>query len=638
MYAVTQGYIDAVRAPTRAERLEGVLTYADGEILLLNEVTLGQNSVKISHACIEGGEIQFGSAISSELQIFVRSNESRYRFYDAKIQLTYGIQTADGGWVDIPLGVFHVAEPERRQSLVQLTAYDNLMFLDKDYGDTSIYGTPFEIMTAICEECGATFGMTEKEVLALPNGNQALQIDSNSGVSTYRGAAKLLGQLLACFVVADRRGCIIFRRYGKKPVCSLEKTHRYSLSAADYHCRYVGVVIKSASGEYASYDVNAGKGLELKISDAPAWDNGLESTLQVRTDNVLNELKGIQYTPSGLVMPGDPALDCGDMLELVTDDGSLITLVTEYKWAYHGRMSVTSKGVNPYLKAVEPQKSRDSRTLEKTTQAKKLIFYSFSNNEEVTTDSEAPVEIAQVTFVTTELTSAMFIAQLPLTVESEDYADVQVEYYINGTRVEYPLIQRCYAGPHVLSLLYTFAALPGNANYQWQVKLKLAGGAGKVTVPKRAFMATVTGQGMAGTGTWDGTLNIDESIRLPNLTIPLAVIPATEECVIATQDPVPAELEERVTRVGITSRFGLSGITGEVLLNPVWEKQELAAVELTPENYAERYVEIGERGAQLRTAWIYRSSEEPVDAGRMTVVKAVTGDLASVEEVTADES
>ena len=629
MYAVSQSYIDAVRATTREERLVGVLVYPDGEELPLTQTTLGQNSVKITHACTEGEEIQFGGAISSELQISVRSEESRYRFYGAKVRLTYGIQTTDG-WEDIPLGEFNVAEPERKQSVVMLTAYDNLIHLDKEYGDRSIYGTPFEIMTAICEDCGVVFGMTEKEVLAFPNGDQYLQIDADSGANTYRAAAKILAQLLACFVVADRNGHIVFRRYGKEVVATLAKTNRYSLTAADYHCKYVGVTVKSSTHEITSYDVDAGEGLELTISNAAAWDHGLDTTLQARTDNLLNELKTIQYTPSTVSAPGDPALDCGDLLELLTDDGSIITLVTEYTWSFHGRMSVKSKGVNPYLKTVEPQKAQEIRKLEKSTESNKLIFYSFSNNAEVVAQSEKSAEVAQVFFVTTAITSAMFMAQLPLLVECEGYVDVQVEYYLNGTLVDYPLIQRCYGGPQILGLFYTFSSLPGGANFQWQVKIRLADGSGTVTVPKRAFRATVTGQGMAGTGAWDGTLSFDENVPVVQLGSPTTLRPVVEECTAETQIPVASAIQESMPRFGIASRITLKGFAGEVVPNPVWEQQTISAQHF---DFAERYVALGDKGVQLRTVWQYRSAKAPVDAGSMTVVKAVTSDLMGVEEV-----
>jgi hypothetical protein len=50
-------------------------------------------------------------------------------------------------------------------------------------------------------------------------------------------------------------------------------------------------------------------------------------------------------------------------------------------------------------------------------------------------------------------------------------------------------------------------------------------------------------------------------------------------------------------------------------------------------NYNSRYVELGENGAQFRTTWEYESEEQTIDAGRMTVVQAVTNDLVSVESV-----
>jgi hypothetical protein len=381
-------------------------------------------------------------------------------------------------------------------------------------------------------------------------------------------------------------------------------------------------------------------------------------------------------------MPGDPSIDCGDMLAIPIDDVTANSIVTKITWRYRGKMTVDSTGKNPLLYGMKPKKAQVIRQLQSQTTENKLIFYSFTNQAAVTAKDDTPVEIAQVTVVTTKSTSAMFIAQLPIEVVCEDtvvtksmdtektvsvtdstgatatitdangnpltlkvvqtdtdttitpgYVDIQVEYYLMGTLVDYELIHRARAGRHILSLFYTFASLDANENYQWQVKIKVIGGTGTVTVPKRAFRATITGQGLAGTAAWDGTLTFDEAVTPISLRSNLAMVKAVETVVTETQKPTPADIVEVMPRLSLRSSLSLVGITERFSATEIREKK---TIEYAEWEYTDRYVEIDSTGIMARMEWQYKSTEAAVDAGRMTVVKAMTNDLVSVTGVEVD--
>lgn len=605
MYAVTQSYLDAVSASSKTDRLTGTLRYADGGEIPLTESLISMGTVTISRSCVESEALQFGSAILGELKISLLTKESRYRFYDAKINLVYGLLTADG-WFDIPLGCYTVGESDRKTSVVQLVAYDNLLALDKEFGATVLYGTPYEISAVVCETCGVTLGMAEEEFLTLPNGSERIQIDETSGCGTFRDAMKVLAQMTGTFVIADSTGAIALRQFKKEPVKRLEKTNRYSLTAADYICNYVGLKIRSSTREVESYDLNIESGLEMSITDAPAWDYGLDETLQARADALRSELTRIVYTPSSINLPSDPAIECGDMLELVTDDGTVNTLVTEVTWKFRNKMSIKSAGVNPYLKGVKTKKTQFVRELEAASGENKLIFYSFTNQYPVSVSGDDLKEVSQVTFATTKATSAMFVAQLPLIVEAEDaittetveteteypvtasstivggdgnpitlsvlipktdstkivcpgHVDLQIEYYLQGVLLGYELIARLSTGRHIIGLFYPFDNLDGKTTYQWQVKIKLAGGTGTVTVPKRAFRATVTGQGMAGTAKWNGTINVDESVTPFTAMQNYRLQDCEEEVSVSTLTPDANTINETFVPVSLRSCMVMGG-------------------------------------------------------------------------------
>lgn len=683
MLDVTSEYLAAIRAMGRTDRLTGTLSFPDGSTLVLSDANIEDGSVFVSWECVTGEEIEFGSTIMAELNISIRSDLSRYAFYGAKISMAYGVRLEDGSWYDVPLGAYTVAEAERKRSLVEMTAYDNLLSMDAAYGGKVLYGTPYEIYAQICEVCSLQLATEEAEFQAMPNGSEKIQIDGTSGCNTYRDCAKIVAQMIGGFVIADRTGAIAIRRYGKSPSATIPRENRWSTKMADYVCTYMGLRIKASSGEYLSYDVDRESGLELTIQDAPAWDYGITETLQARADTLLGELLQISYTPGTVSIIGDPALECGDLVELDTEDGTVDTLITSITWKYHGKMSVKSAGVNPYLKAQSTRKTVIQRELQAQTEEKSLIFYAFTNNADISVAGGESKVLAQVTFVTVKATSAMFLAQLPLVVECEDtittkttqtkktvsvtdsegaaatitdasgnpltltvmdsdtvqtvihgYVDVQVEYYLDGNLVDYELIHRCGAGKHILALFYTFDQLDANQNKVWSVRLKIAGGSGTIKVPKKAFRATITGQGLAGTQKWDGTLTFDEAVPALSLVMDsgLTVPTMAEEVTTGEQEPVG----ETITQI-------MPDIPIDTLDVPALEERASASIKIVqntiPLNSAEwehneRYVIIDDNGIMARMKWEYSSKGTEIDAGRMTVVKAQTDDMTRVTEVT----
>ena len=666
MYNVTPEYTAAIRALSKTDRLTGSIRYRNGDTASLSDVLLRGGEVSVSKRCVTGEELEFGAAIIGELDLSIKTDQARYSFDGAKISPVYGVLAADGTWQDVPLGVYTVCETDRRNSIVKLIAYDNLLSLDKEYDGVAIYGTPFEVLAEICELCGVELANTEDDILAMPNGDQAIQIDQDAGCETLRDCAKVVAQLLGAFVVADAQGRIALRNYSISPVARLERKNRVSTTLADYVCRYVGLTIQSSKGRFSAYDTSADSGLELAIQDAPAWDYGTDDTLQQRTDNLLEYLAKIRYTPSNLSIFGDPALECGDMVTLETNDGDVNTLITGYTWKFRGKMSVESIGKNPYLHAVKPKKTQIIRELQQQTTANKLIFYSFSNGSDVVAEGTEVKPLASVTFVTVEDTSAMFLAQLPVVASAEDVVttretekavtaydasgnpysltltltdtdtkpgvvDLEIFYYMNGSQVDYQLVESLTAGSHILSLFYPFSELKGNTSQKFEVRILATGGS--VTVAKRAFRATVTGQGLSATTVWDGTLTIEEVVPAFGIRSRMALAAFTESVTTATQKPIPTGITEVVSGFSIRSRMTLAGFTEQIGVNPVWEKQSITAARLSAWTYADRYVEHGENGIQLKTSWTYQSAEQTIDEGRMTVVKALTADLASVSGV-----
>ena len=74
----------------------------------------------------------------------------------------------------------------------------------------------------------------------------------------------------------------------------------------------------------------------------------------------------------------------------------------------------------------------------------------------------------------------------------------------------------------------------------------------------------------------------------------------------------------------------LAGFTERVSTTEIRYQQSIGVADF---GYNDRYVEAVGNSLMARVKWKYDGAEQTIDEGRMMVVKAVTADLESVEEV-----
>lgn len=64
----------------------------------------------ITSQCCGSTEIELGTVYASEMGISLFSDIDRYTLEDAKVELFYHLQVADGSYETIPMGIFEVSE------------------------------------------------------------------------------------------------------------------------------------------------------------------------------------------------------------------------------------------------------------------------------------------------------------------------------------------------------------------------------------------------------------------------------------------------------------------------------------------------------------------------------------------------
>ena len=393
-------------------------------------------------------------------------------------------------------------------------------------------------------------------------------------------------------------------------------------------------------------------GLAMTIADMPLAESGLPSTKQGICDALFVRLQNMDYTPMTVTLPGDPALELGDRLTVPTKDGAPQTLVTHLVWKFRGTQTLKGVGKNPYLTGTTRTDTR-LRSLQKQTAANKVIYYSFSNGSDLVVRGDgAEISAANLTFVTTQNTSAMFLAQLLLTAEPETetvglpvtstdetlHTDaaatlerdaaltLTVRYYMDDSLIgSYVPTQRLVRGSHALALFYPFPDLQGAASHRWSVRLLCTGGV--VRIGKGQLRATITGQGMAAGDIWDGTLTLEETLarvtRLANLRKILAIYGDVTTEMQKPLGSTAAELLARIPRT--TPRRAVNGQAPKRSTTYAYYGLPLA--------FDADFVQLDADGWRLRTSWQYDAVPQELDTGTLLCAAADTGNLAEVSKI-----
>lgn len=488
IYSVSDAYKTAIRARTRTDRVTGTLTLTNGTVLNLDAADLMSGSLTLDNQCVTGEELAFGCAYLGQAALNLRTDLSRHAFYGAKLVLHYGLQLPGGRWETVPLGVYTVAEAERRALYVSIKAYDNILALQQKYDGTTMQGTAYALLGQIAAACGLTLGQTEAEIGALnPNAALVCQLSGADGLSTWRECAAAVAQLVGGFAAADRAGRLVLRTFAEKPCAALTAAARSEAAVSDFACHYAALSIETDDGSFAA-GRSQDTGLTMRISNMTLAEKGLPATRQQITDNLFAALP----------------MEDGTAPEM---------LVTHFVWRYRGRQTLKGVGRNPYLGGTTDGATEKAlRRLQNSAESKRIVYYSFTNPAELAVQTVETPAVA-IAFTAVEETSAMFLAQLLLDAapDTGKVLTLTVRYYINDVPVEnFAPQQRLETGAHTLALFYPFASVEAGTVTRLSVRLVCAGGT--VKIAPYGIKATVTGQGMASETPWDGTLECEETL------------------------------------------------------------------------------------------------------------------------------
>jgi len=439
MYAVSQAFLNAVKANTRKYYWTGRITTKGGAVYDFDQDDIVKGSGVITSQCCGSTEIELGTVYAAELDITLFSEINRYTLEDALVEMFYHLKIsdstdssdldedydqavgADGIYEKIPMGIFEVSEANRKVKSLELKAYDYMVRFEKHFSATDSIGNAYDFMTLCATACDVDLAQDRETIEAMPNGSENLSIYPDNDIETFRDVLYYVGQVLGGFFVINREGELELRKYGSQAALLVERRHRFSSSFSDFITRYTAVSSTNMRTQIAEYyHLDPDDGLTMNLGVNPLLQFGLDETRRGLCANILDDLSVLKYVPFDSDTIGNPALDVGDILSFSGGqaDVTKIACITSNTVKIGGRQTIKCVGKNPKLSQAKSKNDKNISGLLAQIEAGKIGIHTFTNASAFTVRDQ-DTRIISIEFATSEDNHAQFFGQVIVNVSAD---------------------------------------------------------------------------------------------------------------------------------------------------------------------------------------------------------------------------
>lgn len=549
MYPVSKEYQKAISESSRSFFWTGAITTRAGKKYTFGNKDIVKGSGYISRQCSGSSEIELGSVYAAELGISLFSDIDRYSLEDASITLSFHLKAGAETYEEVPMGIFYIAEANRKIKTLELKAYDAMLNLDKNFDKGLSSAFPYDFLSLLSKACHVELAQTKEEIEALTNGTELLGIYQENDIETWRDFLYYLAQALGCFSTIDREGKLRLIPYGITDNKTVDSRHRFSSTFSDFVTRYTAVSSTNKKTDIAEYySVKPDDGLTMNLGVNPLLQFGLEEKRKRIINNILSAVTVVNYVPFDSDTIGDPALDLGDVIKFTGGhaDETKRSAITSIETKINGKQKIKCVGKNPRLAGAKSKNDKNIAGLQSSMNENKLSIYTYVNALKISAGAEK-TSIINIEFASGDETNAEFHAEVILDVRSNavsrradaettieigeeskvisipvNWADdgktiLKVYYVLDGKEVEqFHPSETWFSGKHLLNLYYPIIEMKANELHTFEVLIELTDGT--ATIEPQNAMATISGQGLGAQERWDGRITVDEEIRLVELS------------------------------------------------------------------------------------------------------------------------
>lgn len=313
-----------------------IINYADGNSQTLIDLQ-DFMQIKIVDECSGTSEFEIGAAVIGEALITLNNRTGKFdgkNFYGAHISAYVGI-LVDGKPELLEMRHYIVDEPVSPGISIALTAYDNMILLDKLYEPKIAYpATLASIVKDACSQCGVILERSQ-----FPRSSYAIEKAPEN--ATCREVVAAAAQLAGCYAKARTNGKIAITWYASTVSQSIDILYGKSICTDDVTITGTEVVAGETTAK------SGADGYRLSISDNILL---AEDKAQETATYLGNKLIGLKFRPLSVTCKSDPSIEAGDRITVRDEKGNEYeTVVTSTTFAVLESQKVACNAASPTI-------------------------------------------------------------------------------------------------------------------------------------------------------------------------------------------------------------------------------------------------------------------------------------------------
>lgn len=514
MYNASNDYFVATKKTARASKLRGTV----GGVSFYGKDTVKDSFAVRNQLCpataIELGGVYIGECDLTFSTQFANSMSIRGSWRGVEIVPEIGIELGDSSFEYIPLGIFTVEDAKWVDAGLQIVAYDNMARLDKPLNITNSIGSLYALINWACLDAGVTFGMSAEDMAALPNGNEQFYFARTSTIETDRDLVSACAVACGCYATIDRSGRLVLRPLPSPNDIAvlIPSSLRYSTSFSDFTSYYSELAVTNEGDSSVDYYMNSNLGgLTLDIGSNPLLQAELDTTRDRQRQAIADAIQPFRAVPFSVSLLPNPAFDLGDVVRFTGGIGndsigvvmSLVHKVNSTTIEGYGENPAAANATSALSKQVASNARKESEN--------GLSYYTFTNAEEITINSEEQTTLIDVEFAVNSTTTVMMFHELKMLNHLVDDTQTVTLYFYHGDDLIAYQPMDTYSEDetyHFFPSFYPLLDVMNGMTQRWRVKAQTSSGTATIAVDD--VKATLVGQKMIASDEWLGTIKVED--------------------------------------------------------------------------------------------------------------------------------
>lgn len=538
-------------------------------------------SFSISNSCSDESDFSVGAVFVGQFSCtFLRNLSVTPTTWKGRtITIFFGlcIDEDNDTWEEFQIGKYVVDEAEIAAEGVTVTCYDAMVKFDVPLPtDFLCSGYLYDIAKSVCNTCGVTFGMSQQDCEALPNGNLPLGSYTPNDCQTYRDIIFWLSQTCGGFATIDRSGDLVFRTYSGRDTALLDVGASRRVQGAtfsDFVIDFDMVTFENPDGTTQAFG-SMGTGATFAAGFNPFLQFGTEQARSLLRQNVCDVITDLSFTPFTVELMSAPVFELGDVLEFT---GGILTgqekvgIVQSIDWTLNAGMTIRGFGSNPAYQNVQSASEAASAAAKRAENSSEVIYRDYVNISPISVTSD-PIKVVDIYFSTNKVTDVEMWHEIQLQTQRSSGSDsmtVQAVYYMDQIEIGRKPIETFDDDAfHILDLHY-YTPIEDVGSHRWEVYLVSSGGTAAIRA--NDAIAVLKGQGISKADAWTGVIILEDYIEPPFMR--MSVVDLSDSVSVSLHENDMIEVEDDI-QTPFMSMF-TAAMTDEVAITLYTPKKQI---------------------------------------------------------------